>query len=94
MNEKTLTGEKDIWDILLLFEIYENLLKHNNTLIKRLEIGPKFFADTWPETVTGGEQTCECMMLLCATRELQKEQWDMVTNITVAKIQNMDNVKG
>lgn len=46
MNGKTLAGGKDIWDILLLFEIYENLLKHNNTLIKGLEIGPKFFADT------------------------------------------------
>lgn len=46
MNGKTLTGGKDIWDILLLFELYENLLKHNNTLIKGLEIGPKFFADT------------------------------------------------
>lgn len=46
MNGKTLTGGKDRWDILLLFELYENLLKHNNTLIKGLEIGPTFFADT------------------------------------------------
>lgn len=51
MNGKTLAGGKDIWDILLLFEIYENLLKHNSTLIKGLGIGPKFFADTWPEKV-------------------------------------------
>lgn len=46
MNEKTLTERKDIWDILLLPKIYEDILEYNKTVTKGLKIGPKNSADT------------------------------------------------
>lgn len=55
MKEKTLTERKDIWDILLLPKVYEDILEYNKTVTKGLKIGPKNSADTSQGSFSGGE---------------------------------------